>query len=112
MEWPRAVNFIYPADGHRLCTMYITYFEQKDCTARFATGERDSRLKSKSGSSSHTGGTVCTLYREGHFLVVYLFSGVELSSIHYCTYVYSIIHALISERFESCTFRKDPLTHK
>ena len=39
--------------------VYITS-EQKDCTARFAAGcyMRVSRLKSKSGSSTHTGGSV------------------------------------------------------
>ena len=37
MERPRGVNMIYSCGGDPLCTT-VHYIEQKDCTARFATG--------------------------------------------------------------------------
>ena len=36
MERPRGEKMIHTADGHRLCTVH--HIEEKDCTARFATG--------------------------------------------------------------------------
>ena len=36
MERPMEVNLIYAAGGDLLCT--LLYIEEKDCTARFATG--------------------------------------------------------------------------
>ena len=63
MERPRGVNFIYSGGGDPLCTVH--YIEEKDSTARFATGDmRDSRLKSKSGRHQPQRRD-CTLYSRG-----------------------------------------------
>ena len=56
MERPRGVKMINTADGHRLCTSH----RRKGLygQVRYWGYMRDSRLKSKSGSSSHTGRSV------------------------------------------------------
>ena len=52
MEWPRGMNMIYSCGGDLLCTLH----RAKGLYGYWGYMRVSPRLKSKSGSSSHTGG--------------------------------------------------------
>ena len=58
MEWPRGVNSIYSCGGDPLCTLHASSRRTVRLGSLYWGYMRVSRLKSKSGSSSHTGGSI------------------------------------------------------